>query len=187
MRREPRPPIARIGSRSPRSVRCAPQWIVLAALALAEPSLAQVDRTAPDSQPRYRRAEIGPEMDGPNRFALRAAHRSALKLLKKNPTCRALFEDLRLDGVAALSRNHYRQVESPSEVARCKPGTGAATEVGGSRILICRRFHSLRHLGKITILIHEALHSAGLSEWPHDPKGMTSREINERVKQACAL
>jgi hypothetical protein len=38
-----------------------------------------------------------------------------------------------------------------------------------------------------TILIHEALHHAGMSEAPFDPQAPTAREITRMVKRSCAL
>jgi hypothetical protein len=35
------------------------------------------------------------------------------------------------------------------------------------------------------VLLHEALHFAGLTEQPHDPRAMTSSEINDMVKDRC--
>jgi hypothetical protein len=37
------------------------------------------------------------------------------------------------------------------------------------------------------VIIHEALHHAGLSEYPQDPDGMTSRAINGMVMEQCGL
>ena len=37
------------------------------------------------------------------------------------------------------------------------------------------------------VLIHEALHYAGLSEQPRDPQGMHARDIDRMVKKACGF
>jgi len=37
------------------------------------------------------------------------------------------------------------------------------------------------------VVIHEALHHAGLPERPHDKKAMTSGQINDMVREACGL
>jgi hypothetical protein len=36
-------------------------------------------------------------------------------------------------------------------------------------------------------LIHEALHSAGMSEQPHDPDALSSFQINRLVRKNCDL
>jgi len=37
------------------------------------------------------------------------------------------------------------------------------------------------------VIIHEALHHAGLTEYPQDPNGMTSNQINGMVAEQCGL
>ena len=37
----------------------------------------------------------------------------------------------------------------------------------------------------LLVLIHEALHRAGLDEWPHDRSAMTSLAINTMVGESC--
>ena len=53
--------------------------------------------------------------------------------------------------------------------------------------MICNHFFALHRRKRVAVLIHEALHSAGLSEAPHDTCGMTPNEITRMVEQACSL
>ena len=63
----------------------------------------------------------------------------------------------------------------------------AYTAVGLSQIVVCEHFNTLPRRTKIAVLIHEALHNAGMSEAPVDPDGMTAEEISKMVEEACDL
>jgi len=134
-----------------------------------------------------RNLQIGSGLATSDVFALRAAYSTAIKRLDGDASCRALFDELHLDGLQALGRNHYQPARSAAEQTHCKGGVAAATGVGLSQVLICERFKSLPRPSKVAVLIHEALHTAGLNEAPYDPHGKTSREITEMVKKACSL
>ena len=134
-----------------------------------------------------RSLQIGSGMTVSDQFALRAAYSSAMKRLDGDASCRALFDELNLDGLQALSRNHYQPAQSVPEKSHCLGGVAAATGVGLSQVLICERFKTLPRPSKVAVLIHEALHTAGLNEAPYDPRGKTSREITQMVKKACSL
>ncbi len=134
-----------------------------------------------------RKPKIEKGMSAKDAFALKIAYRGAIKRLEKDESCRALFDDLNLDGLQALGRTRYQPVQSAAERAYCVSGVDAYTAVGAKRVMICRQFHTLHRRTKAAVLIHEALHTAGMSEAPHDPAGMTPEEINEMVEEACAL
>ena len=53
--------------------------------------------------------------------------------------------------------------------------------------MLCKRFASLGTMQAATLIIHEALHYSGMSEWPKDPQGLEPREINNMVKKACGF
>ena len=133
------------------------------------------------------RPEIGQGLTPKQKLFLRAAYRAAIARLNEKESCRKLFEGLDFEGVHAIGRHSYQQAESPGEKARCDGGIDAFTVLGQSRILICRQFHSLPQRRMTVVLIHEALHTAGLSEAPHDPNGLTSPEITRMVSLACSL
>jgi hypothetical protein len=43
-----------------------------------------------------------------------------------------------------------------------------------------------RHYGAV-VLLHEALHVAGLGQAPHHPHAQTPQEIDRMVRRSCAL
>lgn len=61
------------------------------------------------------------------------------------------------------------------------------TRAGRSEIRLCSRLTNLATEGVAAILIHEALHTAGLGEWPDDPAAPTSAAITRAVLRACQL
>ena len=121
------------------------------------------------------------------RLSLRRAFGLAEKKIQKSDRCRVLFDGLEIDGVEALRRTFYEPAAIRSDVVHCQQGAVALTGLGGRRTRLCANFklHSLRD--QAGILIHEALHVAGMSEKPIDPDGMTPHQINQWVKKACGL
>jgi hypothetical protein len=134
-----------------------------------------------------REPQIEGRMSAKHAFALKIAYRGAIKRLERFESCRALFDELNMDGLEALGRNQYQPVRSDAERADCARGVHAYTAVGHDRIMICRYFHVQTERIKIGILIHEALHTAGMGEAPRDPDGMTAEQITEMVEKACYL
>jgi len=59
--------------------------------------------------------------------------------------------------------------------------------VGGGPVRVCRDFSRLSDSQAAMVIIHEALHHAGLTEYPQDPNGMTSNQINGMVAEQCGL
>ena len=72
-------------------------------------------------------------------------------------------------------------------MGHCSEGVAAYTSVGSPRTVLCPAFASLSTSGAARILIHEALHFAGLGEKPADPKAPESYEINQIVTASCGL
>ena len=134
-----------------------------------------------------REPEIAGKMSAKDTFALKIAYRGAIKRLEKLESCRALFDDLNMDGFQALGTSQYLPVQSDAERAYCARGVHAYTAVGHDQIMICRYFHVQGERIKVAVLIHEALHTAGMAEAPSDPAAMTAEEITEMVERACAL
>lgn len=130
---------------------------------------------------------IAPGMASNHRFTFNAAFREALERIHEYEACRGLFAGLNLDGIRALRLTRYRSAESKSDLAHCRRGAKAVTGVGRGQTRICATFARLSRNAKATILIHEALHTAGMSESPQDPAAPTAREITLSVKSACAL
>ena len=69
-----------------------------------------------------RKPQIGRGMDPDDSFALKFAFKGAIKRLEKDESCRALFDDLILDGLQAMGSSRYRPAQSPGERARCARG-----------------------------------------------------------------
>ena len=63
----------------------------------------------------------------------------------------------------------------------------AQTYVGDAPTWICRRVTSYSDEQAALVVIHEALHHAGLTEKPHDRNAMSSGAINKMVGKSCNL
>jgi hypothetical protein len=134
-----------------------------------------------------RKPQIRRGMDPNDSFVLKFAFKGAIKKLEKDEECSALFDHLALDGLQALCRSRYEAALTGSEKRHCSAGVAAYTAVGSIRVLICNHFHTLDPRTQAAVLIHEALHTAGLSEEPVDPDAPTAAEIEEMVEEACGL
>ena len=78
-------------------------------------------------------------------------------------------------------------IKNPKRRLDMCPRITAYTFVGASTTWLCPDFKRLPIEHAALVLIHEALHHAGLTEKPHDQGAMTSREINTMVTTACQL
>jgi hypothetical protein len=117
---------------------------------------------------------------------LGVAFELAVRRLRNVPTCAALFDDLDVGGVRALSQTLYFPVPLWREQSLCR-GALAATVVGRRPVLVCRDFAHLSDSHAAMLLIHEALHAAGLTERPSDRHAMSGAAINRMVVEACRL
>ena len=118
---------------------------------------------------------------------LQQAFPVAVEHLRDNPECRDLFAQLGADGLEKLSITSYRQSTMTMERSLCRGGVSAITVVECPQVRLCKRFASLGTVQAATTLIHEALHFAGMSEWPKDPQGLEPTEINKMVRKACGF
>ena len=123
------------------------------------------------------------------RIKLTSAIKVATKRVRKNQRCRSLFDPYTTNGVEAFELTSYHLAGPGSRVDACgQQGVVAFTTVGGHRTHLCSAvFSRLNTPRAATVLIHEALHRAGMSEWPLDPEGKTSAEINLMVQRSCNL
>lgn len=123
------------------------------------------------------------------RFQVISALEKADRRLQILPECGRLFSRLGADGGQALRSSAFALAASEHESAICRRRRAAAfTTVHGTVTHLCEvRFSKLTVEQAAVILLHEALHQAGMSEWPHDPEGLTSAEINLLVRRSCAL
>jgi hypothetical protein len=121
----------------------------------------------------------------------------AVERVREVETCRELFTSLGADPIQILQTGLYFQVDSyHREVELCDrdaaansrmAGNLSYTKVGGTPTWICRNFASVSDETASITVIHEALHHAGLTEWPLDKTAMSSVEITEMVMSACGF
>ncbi len=121
------------------------------------------------------------------RMSLMLAFGSATRKIQKQPSCSALFDNLDLKGLEALSRTYYEPAATASDRALCARGAVALSGLNGRRTRLCDSFNTHSRRDQTAHLIHEALHIAGMSEKPVDPYGLTPHEITTAVKTACRL
>jgi len=139
------------------------------------------------SAPTLCRPTISTKVLVPNRKKISDAFELALEKVREVPECRELFTGLGSDGTDALARVVFLPVgKAQARDGVCR-GSSAYTLVGGGPIWVCRDFKRLSDEQAAMVIIHEALHHAGLSEYPQDPDGMTSNAINGLVMEQCGL
>jgi hypothetical protein len=119
------------------------------------------------------------------RARIQSAFAIAVARVRDNAECGALFSRLGRDGVEMLRTTLYFQVpHSFDGISICERGD-AATFVGSPSTFVCRHFQRLGDEQAAVVLIHEALHHAGLTEYPQDPEAMTSARITRMVEKNC--
>lgn len=101
--------------------------------------------------------------------------------------CEKMFGDLGANGANVIAAVTYRD-GTGSRKCTDRPTAAAVTDVGGYTTLLCGLvFNRLSSTGAATIVIHEALHTAGMSENPPNPSAKTTQEINDMVQANCSL
>lgn len=133
------------------------------------------------------RARVGMDIDARDALVVRAAFRLAFERVIRVPECMALFNGLNKSGHTALMSTSYSSSRPGPERALCNRGILAVAQAGGSEIRLCPKLQTLSHEGVAAILIHEALHTAGLGEYPVSPEAPTSEQITLAVLEACSL
>jgi len=128
---------------------------------------------------------ISPKVSVKNRRKFLDAFDFALERVQKSPKCRGLFTELGADGVNALDMIVVLPIGRAQAQGGVCRGISAYTLVGGGPIWLCRDFSRLSDIQAAMVIIHEALHHAGLSEYPQDPDAMTSTLINQMVRKHC--
>lgn len=118
---------------------------------------------------------------------LAEAYSVAHDRLRLLPSCRALFAPYGADGEDLLAGSLYVQATTHHEAQICGRRVAAFTAVESPVTRLCRNFRRLDAEQGALILIHEALHFAGMPEAPHEKDAMTSQEINELVAESCGL
>jgi hypothetical protein len=111
----------------------------------------------------------------------------AQKKLLDYPSCQALFARFGTHGIAKLNGTSYYPASAGQERKYCRGGNLAITTIGGSAVVICRSFARLCDEEAAIIVIHEALHFAGQTEYPSDPDAPDGMGINKMVMKNCRL
>jgi len=124
----------------------------------------------------------------PNRVRqnIESAVELVVERLEGRPSCASLFTELGKDGVAVINRTLYYPANARMETKVCWRAY-AFTEVGIRPTWICRRLWQLPVWRQALVLLHEALHHAGLEEWPHSKGAAHSSTVSGRVAAACGL
>ncbi len=111
----------------------------------------------------------------------------AMETMRTVPGCRAVFDRLGGDGIAALADTRYSPATSIGAEGACQHGIAAFTVVRSPLSYLCAAYGTLDTRRAAATLIHEALHYAGLTERPSDPRGLSTNEINRMVRTQCGL
>ena len=136
----------------------------------------------PASEPR-----INAKMSRKNRDQLIIAFQVAFERVREVPECQELFTELGADGTDTLGRVSVFPIGRHEAGANVCRGSVAYTYVGGGPTWICRKYWRLTDKQAAMIIIHEALHHAGLTERPRDANGMTAAAINRMIAKRCGL
>jgi hypothetical protein len=118
---------------------------------------------------------------------LRVSYSIAVRHLRNNEQCQALFADLGADGLEMMARTVYVPPPRDLEYRICGWSNLGYTRIGHRVTRICDRLANVSDEKSAIILIHEALHHAGLPEDATGKNGYSSREINSIVKRACGF
>jgi hypothetical protein len=161
----------------------------------ARPKLKErIKRRCPKSHWLDLAVEIQPWIHTRMNYGLRSsvevAYEIAAQRVQEVESCSRLFAELGADAVQILGGSYYWPVISYRDAKQLCDGRNAAfTLVGSPMVFVCDEFERLSYQDAATIIIHEALHTAGLKERPQY-RGIgvkTSREISSMVAKNCLL
>lgn len=129
---------------------------------------------------------ISSKLPRPVRRKIESASAIAMKRIQRYPSCACLFADLGEDGVDVIRRTLYFPADLRMEQKMCWRAY-AFTKVGVRPTWICRKMYLLpaRHIA--LILLHEALHHAGLGMERAGAKAPHSLITTHRVAVACGF
>ena len=103
------------------------------------------------------------------------------------PDCEKMYDDLGANGPTVISSTTYRDGTNTTDCNN-HPGAAAVTQPGSYTVLLCGSvFTNLSSSGAAIVVIHEGLHSAGMTENPPDTTAKTSDQINQMVMANCGL
>ncbi|MBI4916636.1 MAG: hypothetical protein HY825_12380 [Acidobacteria bacterium] len=183
-----------------RSMPTAHHWPARLAFALAAATAlpakgAAVDRTPDQGTPapagrtatavRTSRPRVAGNLSERTRRNLRVGYELALQMVRWEGPCGALLDRLGASGTASLAGAFYAEPTGSERAATCQGSVAAFTAAGCPVVKLCPEFGALDPRAAGLVLVHEALHAAGLPERPATPGAASSTEINELVERAC--
>ena len=122
------------------------------------------------------------------RSSVEVGYEIATQRVQEVESCSDLFAELGVDGKETLASALYWPVFNYRDAEKLCGGRNLAfTVVGSTMTFICADFDRLSDQDAAKIIIHEALHTAGLKESrQYRGRGIkTSREINSMVAKSC--
>jgi hypothetical protein len=129
---------------------------------------------------------IHPNMPATVAGKLETGFRLAVARVRDVPECSALFVTLGADALEILKTGLYLPTNVQRELVACRRSV-AQTIVGSAPTWICRNITAYPDETVAAVLIHEALHHAGL---PEDATGRTAKSsgsITRTVTKQCRL
>lgn len=129
---------------------------------------------------------ISASMPPPTRDKLVTAFELAVARVQEVEECRTLFAELGADPLLTLATTVYEPADPYKETTTCQRAL-AFTFVGAAPTRLCRRFGFLSDDEAAMVVVHEALHHAGLTERPADREAMSAGAINIMVRRACGF
>lgn len=160
------------------SVRRAPPRGLVVLAALAVPAAAGDAHAVP--------RVLGPVPD-PMKTRLESAFAVARERVASRAACRDLYRELDRSGSDSLESTRYLVTTLRERQRVCDRRVSAFTVPGGLTTRLCPSFARLPTPRAAAVLIHEALHTAGLPESPGVPGAMRSSEIEDLVARRCGL
>ncbi len=151
---------------------------LLTALTVGAPATALGDKTEPT-----RHASLSITVTE----VLTDGHALALERVRSLPACMRLFEPFAVSGNERLTSTFYSPPRPFQEDNSCDKGALAYTHVGSPVTYLCGSFGTLQPEQAAVVLIHEALHFAGMKEAPSSPNALASQEISKQVLRACGF
>ena len=129
-------------------------------------------------------------MDDGLRARVEVAFEIAAQRAQEVEACAELFSEFWADATETLGNALYWPIRSYRDVKeRCGRRNLAFTQVGSRLTFICPDFERVSDLRAAQIIIHEALHNAGLKEKPqYAGVGVKSpAAIDSMVAKACGF
>jgi len=131
---------------------------------------------------------IHPRMVDDLHARVEVAFEIAAQRVQETETCAELFTELGVDAMKTLGSALYWPVPSYRDVKKlCRGRNLAFTFVGSTLTFICPDFEGVSDQRAAQVIIHEALHNAGLKERPQY-KGVGVKSpaaIDSMVAKAC--